>query len=120
MTEESKTMEYTEAHVMSPDCLNDSSDGVDESPWALQSLTIAECAPLYERLKQGLSVQDQILLDISKCDDIDTAGLQFLAAIQNDPEVSLKIRWSRPSETVSMRASRLGLTSWIEAGAVEV
>jgi len=88
-------------------------------PWALVSLTIADCAPLYEKLKNLLNAGETVLLNISDCQDIDTAGLQFLAAIQNDPEVSLRVRWTKPSEPVSLKASRLGLTSWIEAGAVE-
>lgn len=88
--------------------------------WAVETLTIADCGPLYEKLKPCLAGGDTVVLDISQCQEIDTAGLQFLAAIQNDPEVSLRIRWSKPSELVAMRASRLGLTSWIEAGAMEV
>jgi hypothetical protein len=91
-----------------------------QGDWKVETLTIADCGPLYEKLKPRLASGDTVVLNISCCEEIDTAGLQFLAAIQNDPEVSLRIRWSKPSELVSMRASRLGLTSWIEAGAVEV
>jgi len=88
--------------------------------WTLASLTIAECGPLYEKLKGHLNEAEPVLLDLSQCQEIDTAGLQFLAAIQNDPDVSLKIRWTQPSEEVARKASRLGLSSWIEAGAVGV
>jgi len=89
-----------------------------QSDWTLSCLTIAECAPLYEKLKGHLNDDQPVLLDISNCQEIDTAGLQFLAAIQNDPEVNLRVRWTQPSEEVARKASRLGLTSWIEAGAV--
>jgi len=88
--------------------------------YALECLTIADCGPLYERIKQGLALGESIVLNLSDCEEVDTAGLQFLVAIQNDPEVNLKVHWTKPSDTVSQKAARLGLTSWIHAGALEV
>jgi ABC-type transporter Mla MlaB component len=83
----------------------------------VESLTISDCSPLYERIKSGLEDGESVCLDVSRCDDVDTAGLQLLVAIQNDLDVSLKVFWTQPSQTISDKAARLGLLSWIEAGA---
>jgi len=121
MNDEIQTMDELEANAMaSGQTFTEQADVAKQGDWNVETLTIADCGPLYEKLKPRLAGGDTVVLDISHCEEIDTAGLQFLAAIQNDPEVSLRIRWSKPSELVAMRASRLGLTSWIEAGAVEV
>lgn len=87
---------------------------------AVDSLTIADCGPLYERIKTGLEQGERVCLNISNCEDVDTAGLQLLAAIQNDSGVSLKVLWTKPSQTIVDKATRLGLLSWVEAGAQEV
>lgn len=86
----------------------------------VESLTIADCGPLYERIKSGLEQGERVCLNISDCEDVDTAGLQLLAAIQNDADVSLKVLWTKPSQAISDKATRLGLLSWVEAGAREV
>ncbi|HEY1058316.1 MAG TPA: STAS domain-containing protein [Limnobacter sp.] len=91
----------------------------DNSVLALETLTIADCGGLFEAIKQKLTAGLSVLLDISQCQEIDTAGVQLLAAIQNDPAVNLKVHWTKPSEVVSMKAQRLGLLSWINAGFVE-
>jgi ABC-type transporter Mla MlaB component len=85
----------------------------------LSSLTIADCAVLYEEIKACLALNQDMLLDLSGCDEVDTAGIQFLVAIQMDPVVSLKVKWSKPSHPVLMKAERLGTSSWIHAGALE-
>ena len=121
MNDDIQTMDELEANALAHGSSDDGQAAVaQQGGWKVETLTIADCGPLYEKLKPRLADGDAVVLDISHCEEIDTAGLQFLAAIQNDPEVSLRIRWSKPSELVAMRASRLGLTSWIEAGAVEV
>jgi len=121
MNDEFQSMDEMEASAMTQGSVEAGQVAVaQQGGWTVETLTIADCGPLYEKLKPRLADGDTVVLDISRCEEIDTAGLQFLAAIQNDPEVSLRIRWSKPSELVAMRASRLGLTSWIEAGAMEV
>jgi len=85
----------------------------------LEALTIADCASLYESIRSKLSAGLSLMLNISDCQDVDTAGLQLLAAIQNDPTVNLRVHWTKPSEVVAMKAQRLGLMSWINAGFVE-
>lgn len=87
--------------------------------WKLKSLTIADCGPLYERIKQGLNEAGAVRFDLTSCEEVDTAGLQLLVAIQNDPEVSLKIRWNTPSEMILKKANQLGLASWVESGILE-
>jgi hypothetical protein len=121
MNDDIETMDELEANgVSAGNSVSEQAAVAQQSDWNVETLTIADCGPLYEKLKPRLAEGETVVLNISHCEEIDTAGLQFLAAIQNDPEVSLRIRWSKPSEMVAMRASRLGLTSWIEAGAVEV
>ncbi|MDX1670473.1 MAG: STAS domain-containing protein [Limnobacter sp.] len=90
------------------------------STLVVQSLTIADCGPLYEQIKTGLEQGQKVSLDVSRCEDVDTAGLQLLSAIQNDPAVSLQVTWNKPSSAITEKATRLGLLSWIEAGVKEV
>lgn len=85
----------------------------------LETLTIADCGALVELIRQSLGQGIPVRLDLSQCQEVDTAGMQLLVTIQNDPAVNLKIHWSKPSEVVAMKAARLGLQSWINAGVVE-
>ncbi|MCQ8897775.1 STAS domain-containing protein [Limnobacter humi] len=91
----------------------------DNNVLTLETLTIADCGGVFEAIKQKLTAGLTVLLDISQCQEIDTAGVQLLAAIQIDPAVNLKVHWTKPSELVSMKAQRLGLLSWINAGFLE-
>lgn len=93
---------------------------VQQGSWPVECLTIGDCGPLYERIKESTDKGDKVNLDLSVCQEIDTAGLQLLTAIQVDPDLSLKVRWESLSEPVRERAARLGLISWIESGAVGV
>jgi len=86
----------------------------------LETLTIADCAGVVEEIRKSLSVGAAVLLDIANCHEVDTAGMQLLVTIQNDPTVNLRVHWNKPSEMVSMKAERLGLKSWINAGVVEI
>lgn len=95
-------------------------DQTSQNGWPVACLTIGDCGPFYEKIKEAMAKGEKIQLDLSVCQEIDTAGLQLLAAIQIDPEVSLKVRWSEPSKPIKERAARLGLSSWIESGALGV
>lgn len=88
--------------------------------WSVACLTIGDCGPLYEKIRESLDRGEKVHLNLSVCQEIDTAGLQLLTAINSDPEVSLKVDWNRPSQTVIDRAANVGLSSWIEAGVREV
>lgn len=85
----------------------------------VDTLTIADCSPLVEAIKQGLQSNLPVLLNISNCQEADTAGLQLLVAIQNDPSINLRVHWTKPSEVVALKAARLGVSSWVNAGFVE-
>jgi ABC-type transporter Mla MlaB component len=86
---------------------------------ALDTLTIADCAGLVEAIRQSLNQGISVLLDLSNCQEVDTAGMQLLVTIQNDPAVNLHVHWTKPSEVVAMKAARLGVQSWINAGFLE-
>jgi ABC-type transporter Mla MlaB component len=85
----------------------------------LETLTIADCAGLVELIRQSLNQGISVLLDLSNCQEVDTAGIQMLVTIQNDPAVNLRVHWTKPSEVVAMKAARLGVQSWINAGFLE-
>lgn len=85
----------------------------------LESLTIADCSALAEEIRQSLASNLAVVIDLGQCQEVDTAGLQLLVAIQNDPAVNLRVHWTKPSEVVAMKAARLGVQSWINAGFLE-
>jgi len=82
----------------------------------LEGLTIAQCAHLHEQIRNVIVLGSEVVLDLIQCEDVDTAGLQLLLAIQNDPEVSLKVHWTGWSATLAAKAERLGMASWLNAG----
>lgn len=102
---------------LSPDALQTEQAGV-ENPHRLllEGLTIAQCAHLHEQIRNVIVMGSEVVLDLTQCEDVDTAGLQLLLAIQNDPEVSPKVHWTGWSTTLAAKAERLGVTSWLNAG----
>ncbi|WP_370264291.1 lipid asymmetry maintenance protein MlaB [Limnobacter sp.] len=86
---------------------------------SLEELSIGCCASLAEQIRQGLAEGQHVLLDLRQCQEVDTAGLQLLLCIQNDPAVNLHVHWTAPSEVLALKAARLGVSSWINAGVVE-
>lgn len=87
-----------------------------QTQMSLESLTIADCAVLVGMIRQSLNAGISVVLDLSRCQEVDTAGMQLLVTIQNDPAVNLRVHLITPSEVVAMKAARLGLLSWINAG----
>lgn len=85
----------------------------------LDTLTIADCAALVDVIRQSLNAGISVVLDLSNCQEVDTAGVQLLVTLQNDPAVNLRVHWTKPSEVVAMKAARLGVQSWINAGYLE-
>lgn len=85
----------------------------------LDTLTIADCSALAETIRQSLNAGIAVVLDLSNCQEVDTAGIQLLVSIQNDPTVNLRVHWTKPSEVLAMKAVRLGVQSWIAAGFLE-
>ncbi|HEX4878313.1 MAG TPA: STAS domain-containing protein [Limnobacter sp.] len=98
---------------------NDESVMAERVKLSVASLTIADCTALAENIRHALAEGSSVLLDLGDCQEVDTAGLQLLLIIQNDPDVNLRVHWSKPSETVAVKANKLGLMSWINAGFVE-
>ncbi len=86
---------------------------------AVDTLTIADCAGVVDLIRQSLNQGVSVVLDLSNCHEVDTAGMQLLVTIQNDPVVNLRVHWTKPSEVVAMKAARLGVQSWINAGFLE-
>jgi ABC-type transporter Mla MlaB component len=86
---------------------------------ALESLTIAQCASVADQIRQNLTQGLPTLLDLSQCQEADSAGIQLLVALQSDPATSLSVHWTKPSVTLSMKADRLGVQSWVNAGVLE-
>lgn len=86
---------------------------------ALESLTIAQCASVADQIRQNLTQGLPTLLDLSQCLEADSAGIQLLVALQSDPATSLSVHWTKPSVTLSMKADRLGVQSWVNAGVLE-
>jgi len=92
---------------------------VQERVVQLDDLTIGRCAELAETIRQSMVDGLPVILDVSGCQEVDTAGLQLLVCIQNDPAVNLRVHWTSPSEVLAQKAARLGMSSWINAGVVE-
>ncbi|HEX4917582.1 MAG TPA: STAS domain-containing protein [Limnobacter sp.] len=92
---------------------------VQECVVHLEDLTIGRCAELAETIRQNTAMGLSVLIDLRDCHEVDTAGLQLLVCIQNDPSVNLRVHWLAPSEAVVQKAARLGLGSWVNAGVVE-
>ncbi len=86
---------------------------------AVESLTIAQCAEVADQIKQNLAQGQPTLLDLSNCQEADSAGIQLLVALQSDPATSLSVHWTKPSIHLSMKADRLGVQSWVNAGVLE-
>ncbi len=86
---------------------------------AIESLTIAQCAAVADQIKHNLAQGLPTVLDLAHCQEADSAGIQLLVAIQSDPATSLCVHWTKPSIALSMKADRLGLQSWVNAGVVE-
>jgi ABC-type transporter Mla MlaB component len=108
--------------IMQEDLENDMENSIatcKHTQVALDTLTIADCAGLVEVIRQSLNQGISVVLDLSNCQEVDTAGMQMLVTIQNDPAVNLRVHWTKPSEVVAMKAARLGVQSWINAGFLE-
>ena len=94
----------------------------DESRYTqvvLETLTIADCAGVVDEIRRSLNAGVAVRLELGNCQEVDTAGMQLLVTIQNDPAVNLRVHWTKPSEVVAMKAARLGVQSWINAGFLE-
>ena len=74
------------------------------------ALNISQARANLAQILAALEHCNSLTLDLSACEDVDTAGLQLLAAIRLDPEFQSRVRWKAPTEDFLTRAQRLGLS----------
>jgi ABC-type transporter Mla MlaB component len=79
----------------------------------LPCLTIAECTAVADDIRQKLTQPGELFLDLSGCEDIDTAGIQLLTLLRMDDAVSSRVRFSELHEAVQKAAKCLGLSSYL-------
>ena len=82
----------------------------------INSLTIADCALISDRLKVMLKEHSTVSLDFHACEDVDTSGIQLLTLLQVDPETVSRVHWRHPHPNLTTLANRLGLGKWIQSG----
>lgn len=77
-----------------------------------QAMTIADLDPLRQRLLGLLNSRRDLVLDGRAISDIDTAGLQLLAALCRDArERGIAVRWTGVSAELAAGAALLGLAA---------
>jgi len=77
----------------------------------IQCLTIAECTQVADQIRQHLLTSPKLRINLSVCEEIDTAGVQLLAILRCDESVSGRIIFDTPSEVAESAFSVLGLAS---------
>lgn len=80
------------------------------------ALTIAQASNNLNQISVALETSENLLLDLSACDDIDTAGLQLLAAIRLDPMFQNRVDWTGVTPEFLAKAERLGLSELLVPG----
>ena len=80
------------------------------------TLTIAQASNNLNQISVALEVTDTLLLDLSACEDVDTAGLQLLAAIRLDPMFQNRVNWTGCTAEFLVKAERLGLSDLLAPG----
>lgn len=79
------------------------------------SLRISEAEALRDQLLSHLEDVDTLDLDGSAIQEVDTAGLQLLAAFFSDRRKLGRVaRWLNPSKSLVQTADLLGLHHWLE------
>lgn len=76
----------------------------------LTCLTIAECTPVAEQIREQLGHHARITVSLSNCEEIDTAGLQLLTILRCDEETRARIDFDQPHEAVIRGLQMLGLS----------
>ncbi len=80
------------------------------------ALTIAQSSSNLNQISVALETAETLLLDLSACEDIDTAGLQLLAAIRLDPMFKNRVDWTGVTAEFLAKAERLGLSDLLAPG----
>ena len=76
----------------------------------LTALNISHASANLAQISAALEHSDSLTLDLSACEEVDTAGLQLLAAIRLDPMFQNRVNWKAPTEDFLTKAERLGLS----------
>ena len=69
-------------------------------------LSIAQIGHVVELLRQSQSTETHVILDLSRCVDIDTAGLQLLVQVTHN---KLDVELINPNQAVVEKVELLGL-----------
>ncbi len=83
-------------------------------------LTIAECTPVADQIRQHLLSSPRLQLNLANCEEIDTAGVQLLTILRCDEGVASRIMFDSPSETAMHAFNLLGLASLFTSDAQAV
>jgi len=74
-------------------------------------LTIAECTPVADQIRQALADAPKVFIRLSNCEELDTAGAQLLTILKCDEGVAGRLVFDTPSDTAKDVFSLLGLSS---------
>lgn len=78
------------------------------------TLGTSEVGPLYDTLKCLLATDQDVRIDGSKVESIDTSAVQLLVAfIQTIDASGCRVSWDGVSEKLEKTSLLLGLSSWI-------
>jgi len=81
-------------------------------------LDISMVNEINQKLKDSLSSGNNISINISNIERIDTAGAQMLCAFYQDAKSkNIKCEWSTPSDIFSKSIEQLGLSQHLEISA---
>ncbi len=76
----------------------------------LTALNISQASANLAQISAALEHNESLTLDLSSCEEVDTAGLQLLAAIRLDPMFQNRVDWTAPTQDFLIKAERLGLS----------
>lgn len=74
------------------------------------AFTIAQASSNLNLISVAIETAETLLLDLSDCEEVDTAGLQLLAAIRLDPMYQNRVNWTGCNAEFQAKAERLGLS----------
>lgn len=81
------------------------------------NLDIGRAGELRAPLIEALATAQELQVELSRVERVDTAGLQLLLALARSArERGVAIRWSAPSPTLVEAAKRLGLSAAFGSG----
>jgi ABC-type transporter Mla MlaB component len=77
-------------------------------------LIINDVESLHQQLNEIMESGDDVVLDISDVQKVDTAGLQLLCVVQKSlTDIGHQISWQGKSDTLSMTARMVGVGDFL-------